>query len=206
MGNSLKQHWETIFSTKAEDEVSWFQPYPETSIAFLELFNLPLSANIIDVGAGDSHLVDILLDRGYQNIWVLDISEKAIERQRVRLGDKAHQVHWVVSDVTEFKPPVQFDFWHDRAAFHFLTSEETISLYVTLAENAVKPGGYLVLGTFSEQGPKKCSGLEIRQYSEASMSVQFEVNFERIKCVQEDHTTPFDTVQNFLFCSFRRKG
>lgn len=205
MSISVQSHWDRIFSTKAEDEVSWFQPYPTTSVEFLDLFDLPRTANIIDIGAGDSHFVDILLERGYQNIWVLDISAKAIERMQKRLGDRAKQIHWVVSDVTEFQPSVSFDFWHDRAAFHFLTTEDKIDQYVALAENAIKKNGYLILGTFSEQGPTKCSGLEIKQYSEASMSARFETGFERIKCIQEDHTTPFNTVQNFLFCSFRRK-
>ncbi len=205
MPNQEQAHWDRIFSTKTEEEFSWFQPYPMTSVAFLELFDLPLSAHIIDVGAGDSHFIDVLLERGYRNIWVLDISEKAIERVQKRLGDRAKGINWVVSDVTEFRPAVQFDFWHDRAAFHFLTTEEKIDRYVALAESAIKTSGYLILGTFSEQGPAKCSGLDIRQYSEASMSARFEVGFERIKCIQENHTTPFNTVQNFLFCSFRRK-
>lgn len=201
----LKSHWESIYSTKAEQEVSWFQPYPKTSVEFLELFKLPLTANIINIGGGDSHLVDVLSDKGYQNIWVLDISANAIERAKIRLGEKAAKIHWVASDVTEFDPPVQFDFWHDRAAFHFLTTEEKINRYVSIAEHGIKQGGYLVLGTFSEQGPKKCSGLEIKQYSEASMSARFEILFDRIKCIYEDHLTPFNTVQNFLFCSFKRK-
>jgi SAM-dependent methyltransferase len=205
MQNPDKQHWETIYSTKAEDEVSWFQPYPKTSMAFVELFNLPLTANIIDIGGGDSHFVDALLDKGYQNIYVLDISAKAIERAKQRLGEKASKVHWIVSDITEFEPPVKFDFWHDRAAFHFLTTEDKIYRYVSIAEDAIKNDGYLILGTFSESGPAKCSGLEIKQYSEASMSARFEIAFDRIKCINEDHTTPFNTVQSFLFCSFRRK-
>ncbi|MBL7741147.1 MAG: methyltransferase domain-containing protein [Chitinophagaceae bacterium] len=200
-----KSHWENIYDTKTEQEVSWFQPYPKTSVEFLELFNLPLTANIIDIGGGDSHLVDVLLDKGYQNIWVLDISANAIEKAKSRLGERSAVVQWVVSDITEFKPSVQFDFWHDRAAFHFLTTEEKINKYVSIAEHAIKKNGYLVLGTFSEQGPKKCSGLEIKQYSEASMSSRFEASFERIKCIQEDHVTPFNTTQNFLFCSFKRK-
>ncbi len=205
MEQSNQEHWEKVFSTKAEDEVSWFQPYPKTSMEFVELFNLPLNANIIDIGGGDSHFVDALLAKGYRNIYVLDISVNAIERAKQRLGAKASKVHWIVSDITEFEPPVQFDFWHDRAAFHFLTSEEKIYKYVSIAEDAVKKGGYLVLGTFSENGPTKCSGLEIKQYSEASMSARFEIAFDRIKCVTEDHTTPFNTIQNFLFCSFKRK-
>lgn len=204
MGNN-KQHWDNVYNVKAEAEVSWFQAYPKKSMEFVDLFDLPLSANIIDIGGGDSHFVDALLDKGYKNIWILDISAAAIERAKKRLGEKAAQVHWVVSDVTEFEPEVSFDFWHDRAAFHFLTTEEKIYHYVSIAENAIKQNGYLILGTFSENGPAKCSGLEIKQYSEASMSARFEIAFDRIKCIQEDHLTPFNTVQNFLFCSFRKK-
>lgn len=205
MSNSYKQHWEKVFTTKAEDEVSWFQPYPKTSIEFVELFNLPLNANIIDIGGGDSHFVDALLNKGYQNIYVLDISANAIERARQRLGERSSKVKWIVSDITEFEPDIQFDFWHDRAAFHFLTSEDTIYKYVSIAEDAIRKDGYLILGTFSENGPKKCSGLEIKQYSEASMSARFEFAFNRMKCITEDHTTPFNTVQNFLFCSFKKR-
>lgn len=172
---------------------------------FVALFDLPLSANIIDIGGGDSHFVDALLDKGYRNIWVLDISANAIVRAKKRLGSRAASVNWVVSDVTEFQPTVQFDFWHDRAAFHFLTTGEKIYRYVSIAEEAIKPNGYLILGTFSENGPKKCSGLEIKQYSESSMSARFEVAFDRIKCIEEDHTTPFHTTQHFLFCSFIKK-
>ena len=202
---TTKEHWEKIFATKAENEVSWFQPYPKTSVAFFDLFHLPLDAAIIDIGGGDSHLVDVILDKGYRNIWVLDISEKALERAKKRLGDKAESVHWIVSDVTDFQPEIQFDFWHDRAAFHFLTTEERIEKYVHLASTFIKKEGYLILGTFSEEGPQKCSGLDIKQYSETSMSDRFEDGFERIKCITEEHHTPFNTAQNFLFCSFRKK-
>ncbi len=203
--DNKKQHWENVFTTKAPNEVSWFQEYPKTSMEFLELFNLPLTANIIDIGGGDSNLVDALLDKGYQNIWVLDISAAALERAKNRLGKKASLIHWFVTDVTEFEPPVQFDFWHDRAAFHFLTSEDAINKYVAIAEEAISDKGYLVLGTFSENGPDKCSGLQIQQYNEASMSARFEIAFDRIKCITENHVTPFNTVQNFLFCSFEKK-
>ena len=205
MPETEKEHWENIYSTKSEQEVSWFQEYPKTSMEFIELFKMPLTANIIDIGGGDCHFVDALLEKGYQNIWVLDISEIAIERAKKRLGDKALKVHWIVSDVTEFVPNVVFDFWHDRAAFHFITTEEKINKYVSIAEYAIKKGGYLILGTFSKNGPSKCSGLEIKQYSEASMSARFEIAFNRIKCIEVNHTTPFNTIQNFLFCSFKKK-
>ncbi len=202
---SSKNHWEYIYTSKTEKEVSWFQEYPKTSIEFLELFNLPLTANIIDIGGGDSHFVDALLTKGYKNIWVLDISGSAIERAKQRLGAKSSLVNWIVTDVTEFEPPVKFNFWHDRAAFHFLINDDAINKYVDIAENGISDQGYLVLGTFSENGPEKCSGLQIKQYNEASMSARFEVAFNRIKCITEDHITPFNTVQNFLFCSFQKK-
>jgi SAM-dependent methyltransferase len=205
MISDKKSHWENIYQAKAENEVSWFQLYPRTSMNFIELFDLPLDANIIDVGGGDSHFVDALIDKGYQNIWVLDISANAIERAKRRLGKRAARVNWIVSDITTFEPSVKFDFWHDRAAFHFLTTEDKIYKYVSIAEDAVKKNGYLVLGTFSENGPAKCSGLDIKQYSEVSMSARFEIAFNRIKCITEDHRTPSDTLQNFLFCSFQRK-
>lgn len=204
--NTSKDHWEKIYNTKEEKDFSWFQPYPKTSIEFIELFNLPKNARIIDIGGGDSHLVDALIELGYTNIYVLDISAKAIERARQRLGEHAKLVNWIVSDVTEFESEVQFDFWHDRAAFHFLTSEDQIRKYLAIVRKSLMPNGYLVLGTFSEKGPGKCSGLEIKQYSETSMSALFEKDFKRIKCIEENHSTPFNTLQNFVFCSFQKQS
>jgi ubiquinone/menaquinone biosynthesis C-methylase UbiE len=203
--NVRKEHWENVFANKQETEVSWFQPYPKTSIEFVKLFDLPLDANIIDIGGGDSHFVDALLEEGYKNIWVLDISENALSRAKKRLGDNANKVNWVVSDIIDFIPPVEFDFWHDRAAFHFLTTEENMNKYVAIAERGIKARGVLILGTFSETGPTKCSGLEIKQYSENSMSSRFELSFDRVKCITEEHQTPFNSIQNFLFCSFKKK-
>ena len=203
--DKYKEHWEKVFTEKAENEVSWFQSYPDTSVEFIELFNLPLEANIIDIGGGDSRFIDALLDKGYENIWLLDISSHAIEKTKTRLGKRALKVHFIESNILDFNPDVSFDFWHDRAAFHFLTSEDQIHKYVNLAQKAIRPNGYLILGTFSEKGPAKCSGLEIKQYTEASASKNFEKDFERIKCKEVEHLTPFNTIQNFLFCSFRRK-
>lgn len=200
-----KSHWENVFATKQPNEVSWTQKYPKTAMEYLESLQLLKTANIIDVGGGDSNLVDALLEKGYQNIWVLDISEFALERAKKRLGDKAHLVHWVVSDITEFKPDVTFDFWYDRAVFHFLTTEESINKYVAIVSDAVADNGNFLLGTFSENGPLKCSGLEIKQYSENTMKQTFSENFEAVKCFTENHTTPFDTTQNFQFCGFKKK-
>jgi 2-polyprenyl-3-methyl-5-hydroxy-6-metoxy-1,4-benzoquinol methylase len=200
-----KTHWENVFATKTETEVSWFQAYPTTSMEFVELFNMPLDANIIDVGGGDSHFVDALLSKGYTNVHVLDISANAIQKAQQRLGENASKVTWIVSDIVDYAPTIKFDFWHDRAAFHFLTNADNVYKYVATAETAINTNGYLILGTFSENGPEKCSGLTIQQYNETSMSARFEVAFNRIKCITENHTTPFNTVQNFLFCSFQKK-
>lgn len=199
-----KKHWETIYQTKELKEVSWFQPTPETSLEFFKQFNVPTTAKVIDIGGGDSFLVDHLLDLGYQDISVLDISATAIDRAKLRLGDKAKKVKWIVADAASFKPMEKYDFWHDRAAFHFLTDEVEISNYLETARQNINPTGVLVIGTFSEQGPKKCSGIEIKQYSETTMTDRLKVFFEKIRCITVDHKTPFDTIQNFVFCSFRK--
>lgn len=201
-----KEHWENIYATKQPDQVSWFQVYPKTSMVFIELFKLGKDAKIIDIGGGDSHFVDSLIEKGFTDVTVLDISSNAIERAKKRLGEKANFVNWIVSDVTDFVPQKKYDFWHDRAAFHFLLSDELANKYVEIAKAGIADNGFLVLGTFSESGPLKCSGLEIHQYSEESMSHKFENGFKRIKCIKEDHLTPFNTTQNFLFCSFQRES
>ncbi len=203
--SKTKHHWENVFSSKKENEVSWFQEYPQTSVEFIALFEMPLDSNIIDVGGGDSYFIDALIEKGYSNLFLLDISENAINRAKKRLGQNAKHVTFIISDITDFAPEVKFHFWHDRAAFHFLTDEKQINKYVSIAENAIEKEGYLILGTFSEQGPTQCSGLEIKQYNKASMSDRFEKSFVRIKCIEEDHATPFNTLQNFLFCSFQKK-
>lgn len=200
-----KKHWENVYKSKKTEEVSWFQPTPETSLNFFKQFNVPFTANIIDIGGGDSLLVDHLLDLGYQNITVLDISEAALERAKQRLGERAAKVKWIVADAATFQPTEKYDFWHDRAAFHFLTEETDIRHYIDTVQKNINTSGVLVIGTFSESGPKKCSGIEIKQYSESSMTNRLKKFFEKIKCITVDHKTPFETIQNFIFCSFRKK-
>ncbi len=200
-----KKHWENIYNTKQLNEVSWYQPVPETSLEFLKQFNVAKNAKIIDIGGGDSFLVDHLLALGYTDVTVLDISSFALERAKKRLGSKASLVKWIVSDASTFVPTEQYDFWHDRAAFHFFTKENDIMNYLNVIKKGIKTDGALVLGTFSEQGPKKCSMIEIKQYSETTMTERLKNMFDKIKCITVDHKTPFDTIQNFLFCSFKRK-
>ena len=198
-----KKHWETVYETKNPDQVSWTQETPKTSLEFIHSFGLKKTAKIIDIGGGDSKLVDYLIDEGFENITVLDISAKSLEKAKARLGKKANKVNWIVSDITEFEPNMTFDVWHDRATFHFLTKTEEIKKYLKTARKSVN--GFLTIGTFSKNGPKKCSGLEIKQYNEDELTLEFKNGFDKINCVTEDHITPFNTTQNFLFCSFEKQ-
>jgi SAM-dependent methyltransferase len=198
-------HWENIHKNKQLTEVSWFQPVPITSLEFVEYFKIPLSAKIIDIGGGDSFFVDHLLDLGYKDLTVLDISETAIQKAKMRLGNRAEQVKWIVADVTRFVAAEKYDFWHDRAAFHFLTRHEDITAYIQIVQQSIHATGIVIIGTFSEQGPQKCSGIQIKQYSESSMTILLEEFFQKIKCITVDHTTPFNTVQHFVFCSFKKR-
>ena len=199
-----KAHWEKVYGTKTPDQLSWTQAVPQTSLDFIDAFQLPRTARIIDIGGGDSRLADFLLEEGFQDITVLDISEEALLRARLRLGEKASLVRWVVSDITEFQPGDHYDLWHDRATFHFLTRQPQVNRYLSIARAAVHTGGYAVIGTFSENGPQKCSGLPIHQYTEQELAQELNNGFRKLKCITEDHLTPFNTVQNFLFCSFKR--
>ena len=203
MNLDRKKHWETVYETKNPNQVSWTQESPKTSLNFIHSFGLQKTARIIDIGGGDSKLVDYLLDEGFENITVLDISAKSLEKAKDRLGEKANKVNWIVSDITEFEPNMTFDVWHDRATFHFLTTPEQITKYIKTARKSVN--GFLTIGTFSKNGPEKCSGLEIKQYNEDELTLELKNGFDKIKCVTEDHLTPFDTTQNFLFCSFKRQ-
>lgn len=204
MDNTIQNHWDTVYKTKDANQVSWTQEIPKTSLDFIHSFGLTKNASIIDIGGGDSKLVDYLLDEGYENITVLDISAQALEKAKKRLGEKSRKVNWVVSDITEFRPDNTFDVWHDRATFHFLTSADQVTKYMDTARKSVS--GYLTIGTFSNIGPEKCSGLNIKQYSEKTLTSELKNGFDKIRCINEDHITPFDTIQNFLFCSFKRQS
>lgn len=197
-----KAHWEQVYRTKGPEQVSWTQTVPQTSLDLIQSLDLPKTAKIIDMGGGDSKLVDYLLQAGYINLTVLDISAAALEKAKFRLGEQAAKVKWIVSDVTEFQPQESYDLWHDRATFHFLTEESQIATYTNIVAKAVSQ--YLVIGTFSANGPEQCSGLPVRQYAETGLRARFQNSFTKIHCHTEDHTTPFDTTQNFLFCSFKR--
>lgn len=206
MSLDKKVHWENVFATNKETEVSWYQQKPETSINFFTENNIPKDAKIIDIGGGDSYLIDNLLELGYTNLFLLDISANAIERIKNRLGVRSEKVTFIVSDILDFQPKTTFDVWHDRASFHFLTTEKEIEMYKSLVSNSISENGFMFLGTFSENGPLKCSGLEITQYSESKCELTFSDNFKKTVCFTENHQTPFDTTQNFIFCTFKRNN
>lgn len=203
MNTNIKEHWDTIYQTKQPNEVSWTQEVPAVSLEFIHKFSIPKTAKIIDIGGGDSKLVDFLLAEGYSNVSVLDISESAILRAQERLGKDANKVKWIVCDILDFRPKEKYDVWHDRAAFHFQTDTAQIEKYLQIVKKSVD--GLVIVGTFSVDGPFKCSGLEIKQYDEQGMKEKFETSgFQNLACKREDHITPSGAVQNFVFCSFMR--
>jgi SAM-dependent methyltransferase len=198
-----KSHWENVYETKSPQEVSWTQEIPEVSLKMIQEITANKDTTIIDVGGGDSKLVDFLLEDGFTNITVLDISQAALERAKKRLGKKAENVAWICSDITEFVPNQTYDFWHDRAAFHFLTSESDRNKYLDLVEKYVAKN--LLIASFSETGPLKCSGLDIKQYSFEAVEQFFSNKFDIKTQVSEEHQTPFSTIQNFQYSLFSKK-
>ena len=205
MTYNAKEHWESIYQTKNPNEVSWYQKKPQSSLDLIAETGLDKDATIIDIGAGDSKLVDKLLALGYRNITVLDISSNALNKAKNRLGNRANAIKWVVSDLREFETSDRYNLWHDRAALHFLTAEEDINKYVDSVRRFLKPMGYLIVSAFSESGPKRCSGLDIKQYSEDSMKKLFS-DFEHLKSFEEEHLTPFGASQIFISSIFRKKS
>lgn len=204
MKYDAKEHWENVWTTKKSNEVSWYQEYPQTSINLILPTNPSKDAKIIDVGGGDSNLAETLLDLGFKNITVLDISANALERVKKRLGNKSGMITWIESDILEFENDNRYDIWHDRALLHFLTSEENLKNYVKLVKQHVMQGGYLIISTFSTKGPIKCSGLDTRQYSEESIKELFSNEFEHIKSFEEEHVTPRGMGQIFTWNVFRK--
>jgi SAM-dependent methyltransferase len=200
-----RTHWEKIYRTRAPDAVSWYRPHLETSLALIErAAGGGPSASIIDVGGGESTLVDDLLARGYKNVSVLDFSQTAIDVTKKRLGLAAERVHWLVADIlTAQLEPFAFEVWHDRAVFHFLTSMEQRAAYVRKVAKAVRPGGHVIVSTFGPEGPEKCSGLEVMRYDAEALHDQFGARFHLVESSRELHETPFGTTQQFLYCYCR---
>jgi len=205
MRYNAKEHWESIYQTKEPNEVSWYQEKPETSLNLISETGIEKNAKIIDVGAGASELADNLLALGFRNITALDVSSNALNESKKRLGDRTNNVKWIVSDLMEFETNDRYGLWHDRAVLHFLTEEEDIRRYKELVRTYLKPKGYVIVSTFSVNGPKRCSGLDVRQYSEDSMKTLF-TGFEHIKSFEEEHLTPWGSSQIFIWGVFRKRG
>ena len=204
MNYNLKLHWEKIYDEKNEDEVSWFQKETNESIKMIQSAGIE-NPKIIDVGSGRSKLLKNLIEIGYNHLTYLDISESALEKSKEFLGEQSNKVRWISKDILSFMTDEKFDIWHDRAVFHFLNEENLIRKYVEIVEKNISESGHLIIGTFSENGPLKCSGLEVRRYSEKVIDKLFNRSFKLIDSFYYDHVTPFNTTQNFLFSHFIKK-
>ncbi len=204
MEYDVKEHWEDVWSRKKSDEVSWYQKEPKTSVDLILSTEPSKDASIIDVGGGDSFLVDKLLQLGFSNITILDISANALQRAKQRLGKSAEPIQWIECDIREFDSDNTYDIWHDRALFHFLISQKDISHYVGLVRKHVRNGGYVIVSSFSTNGPMMCSGLDTKQHSEESMKKLFSGGFEHIKSFEEEHVTPHGIGQIFTYSLFRK--
>jgi SAM-dependent methyltransferase len=196
-----QSHWEKIYAEKAPEAVSWYRPHLEKSLSLIEQIAPGTSAAIIDVGGGESTLVDDLLARGYDNVTVLDISQAAIDASRKRLGSESERITWLVADITGVDLDVSaYDVWHDRAVFHFLTAGSDRVAYVRQVARAVRRGGHVIVSTFGPEGPTKCSGLDVIRYDADSLHREFGVQFQLLESSKELHQTPFGTIQQFLYC------
>lgn len=196
-------HWETVYSTKSDNEVSWFQNNPAISLRMIGDANPPPDARIIDIGGGTSRLVDALLKEGFRSLSVLDISASAVETARKRLGTAGAGVEWIVADVTTWTPGRRYDIWHDRAAFHFLTEPQDRNAYIDRLRSAVAPGGQVIIGTFALDGPQKCSGLPVQRYDSTGLAGALGACFQIVDHLTETHRTPWGSTQSFQFSRFR---
>lgn len=207
MNGRAKTHWEAVYAQRTPDSVSWFQPHAEHSLELIARAGLTRDAAIIDVGGGASTLADDLLARGYHDLTVLDLSAAALAAAQVRLGDDARRVSWVETDITAVDLPRQrYDLWHDRAVFHFLTDAAQRHAYVEGVLQSVKPGGHVIVATFAEDGPDRCSGLPVMRYGADTLHAEFGAPFELLEHSRETHHTPGGAVQQFVYCYCRRSA
>jgi ubiquinone/menaquinone biosynthesis C-methylase UbiE len=201
-----RAHWENVFTKKGEDEVSWFQESPAPSLELIEQVAASHASTIIDIGGGASRLVDNLIQREFQDVTVLDISAAALEAVKLRLGKRAAQVHWLVADATNWEPSKQYDVWHDRAAFHFLTQQQDREAYLARLRRALKVGGHAIIATFAPDGPERCSGLPVVRYDGSSLGRMLGPMFQLVRNKRHEHATPWGAQQVFQFSVFRRES
>ncbi|CAG9259369.1 Methyltransferase [Paraburkholderia unamae] len=200
-----RDHWNRVYTTKTPASVSWFQEHARQSVALIQESGMPKEAGIIDVGGGASTLVDDLVAQHYRDITVLDLSDAALAAAKARLGESASRVSWIAGDITQVELPVHaYDVWHDRAVFHFLTSQEDREAYVRAVLRAVKPGGIVIVATFAEDGPDHCSGLPVMRYNADALHAEFGAPFTLLKQEREEHHTPAGATQKFIYCMCRK--
>ncbi len=200
-----QEHWNKVYSTRAENEVSWFQVEAQHSLAAVAACKLASDAGILDVGGGASRLVDGLLARGYRDITVLDLSPVALSSARARLGELGADVTWMAANIVEFEPPQQYALWHDRAVFHFLTEAADRAAYVRVLERALPPGGHLLVSTFAPDGPERCSGLQVQRYNADALAAEFGASFTRVSQERQEHLTPGGKMQPFTYVRLVRR-
>jgi SAM-dependent methyltransferase len=203
-GKSRQTHWENVYTSKGENEVSWFQQSPAASLALIAEIGAAPTSGIIDIGGGASRLVDHLIEQGFRDVTVLDLSAAALEASKARLGDRAGRVHWLVADATIWEPSRTYDVWHDRAAFHFLTEARDRDSYVARLRQGLKIGGHAIIATFALDGPEKCSGLPVERYDAARLAQTLGSGFKLLRNQQHDHATPWGSHQLFQFSVFQR--
>ncbi len=201
-----KDHWESIYQKHSPTEVGWYQAYPEKSLKLIHNTGAGTDSSIIDVGGGTSALSKHLLDQGYKKLAVLDISENSIERTKSQLGEKSSEINWIEADVTKYSFMEQYDIWHDRAVFHFLTKAEDRKGYISSLNQALELNGHLIVATFSLDAPPKCSGLSVVRYSPETLQSELGDNFILAEALVEDHVTPSGVKQNFIFCRFIKRA
>jgi SAM-dependent methyltransferase len=199
-------HWNNVYATKGETEVSWFQESPAISLDMIRSANVDRGAGIIDIGGGASRLVDALLQDGYRNLAVLDLSANALDAAKRRIGPAAASVDWIVADATTWRPARSYEVWHERAAYHFLTQPRHRAAYVERLRSAVAAGGHVIIATFALDGPEKCSGLPVQRHDSKSLSTELGPDFELIETRSETHHTPWKSTQAFHFSRFRWRG
>lgn len=204
--HSRLAHWQSVYTSKDEKEVSWFQDSPTTSLDLIELTRVDRKAAIIDIGGGASRLVDALVDRGFESITVLDLSAAALDTAKARLGHRGAGIQWIADDATTWQPDRIYELWHDRAAFHFLTSSSDIAAYLERMNAATATGSHIIFGTFAPDGPEKCSGLIVNRYDAARLAEILGDRFQLIDARRHDHTTPWGATQRFQFSTFLRMG
>jgi SAM-dependent methyltransferase len=200
-----KPHWEDVYRITAADELGWYQAHPAMSLNLIESTGMPKTGNLIDVGGGDSTLVDHLLDQGFEHVTVLDISSSALEKAKARLGDRAHLVTWIEGDVTGFRSSQTYDVWHDRAVFHFLTEEEDREQYREAMNRALGAQGQVIIATFAYEAPPTCSGLPVVRYSPQFLGLAIGNDFDLVESFEELHHTPGGNKQPFIYCRFKRQ-